>query len=209
MIYPPHYKCSIKRVVKPGFTLAELLIALAILGVIATFTIPKVLQAQQNQSNVAKAKEVASMLSAALKQHEAKGLLNSSTYGKDLFAYMNYVNYDTSSVIDVHPNYNAPTGTFNCSGGNPCIRLHNGSVLLAQGVYFSGTSSTHYISFLFDPDGVASGSSDDGPSKSVQFALYYNGLLRTRGTMIPNGCSSNNCTATPNSAYEPAWFHWD
>ena len=30
-----------------GFTLAELLVAIGILGVIATFTIPKVLQAQQ------------------------------------------------------------------------------------------------------------------------------------------------------------------
>lgn len=31
-----------------GFTLAELLIALGILGVIATFTIPKILSAQQD-----------------------------------------------------------------------------------------------------------------------------------------------------------------
>lgn len=33
-----------------GFTLAELLISLAILGVIATFTIPKILSSQQNGS---------------------------------------------------------------------------------------------------------------------------------------------------------------
>lgn len=43
-----------------GFTLAELLIALAILGVIATFTIPKILTTQQNSKYNAMAKEVAS-----------------------------------------------------------------------------------------------------------------------------------------------------
>lgn len=46
-----------------GFTLAELLIALAILGVIATFTIPKILQAQQNQKKQAILKETISIVS--------------------------------------------------------------------------------------------------------------------------------------------------
>jgi prepilin-type N-terminal cleavage/methylation domain-containing protein len=48
-----------------GFTLAELLIALAILGEIATFTIPKILSSQQNGTNKAKAKEAFSMVSSA------------------------------------------------------------------------------------------------------------------------------------------------
>lgn len=47
---------------QPGFTLAELLIALAILGVIATFTIPKILQAQQNQEKHAIYKETIAAL---------------------------------------------------------------------------------------------------------------------------------------------------
>lgn len=45
-----------------AFTLAELLIALAILGVIATFTIPKVLTANQNGTFKAIGKETAAML---------------------------------------------------------------------------------------------------------------------------------------------------
>lgn len=43
-----------------GFTLAELLIALLILGVIATFSIPKVLYASQNGKKIAILKEVIS-----------------------------------------------------------------------------------------------------------------------------------------------------
>ncbi|HEY9745532.1 MAG TPA: prepilin-type N-terminal cleavage/methylation domain-containing protein [Oculatellaceae cyanobacterium] len=48
-----------------GFTLAELLIALSILGLIATFTIPKVLVAQQDMTYRANAKDVAAAISAA------------------------------------------------------------------------------------------------------------------------------------------------
>lgn len=43
----------------PGFTLAELLIALGISGVIATFAIPKILAAQTNGKYKAVAKEAA------------------------------------------------------------------------------------------------------------------------------------------------------
>lgn len=45
-----------------GFTLAELLIALALLGIIAAFTIPKVLQSSASQEAVAKIRETVSTL---------------------------------------------------------------------------------------------------------------------------------------------------
>ena len=41
---------------KKGFTLTELLIAVALIGVIAVFTVPKVLNAQGNKENIAKTK---------------------------------------------------------------------------------------------------------------------------------------------------------
>lgn len=47
---------------RQGFTLAELLIALGILGVIATFTIPKVLSVQQDARKKAVIKEVVAIL---------------------------------------------------------------------------------------------------------------------------------------------------
>lgn len=54
------------RVTLEGFTLAELLIALLILGEIATFTIPKILSSSQNAQKNAVFKETIGALSEAL-----------------------------------------------------------------------------------------------------------------------------------------------
>jgi len=51
-----------KKSAEKGFTLAELLIALGILGVIAAFTIPKVLQATGSAQNSAAARDAVSTL---------------------------------------------------------------------------------------------------------------------------------------------------
>lgn len=51
-----------KKSAEKGFTLAELLIALGILGVIAAFTIPKVLQATGQSQNSAAARDAVSTL---------------------------------------------------------------------------------------------------------------------------------------------------
>ena len=48
-----------------GFTLAELLIALVILGIMATFTIPKVLQSQTNEKRIAISKETIALVYGA------------------------------------------------------------------------------------------------------------------------------------------------
>ena len=53
-----------------GFTLAELLIALAILGVIATFTIPKILDSGTDSKRNAIAKEIAATVSGAYQNYK-------------------------------------------------------------------------------------------------------------------------------------------
>lgn len=53
--YRDHY--SVRRAFS-GFTLADLVIALAILGLIATFTIPKIMVVQQAQQKKAIFKEI-------------------------------------------------------------------------------------------------------------------------------------------------------
>jgi len=190
--------------VRYGFTLAELLISLAILGVIATFTIPKILTAQQNSQYNAKAKEAAAMISAAYESYKQQGNTpNTNTSAGNLTPFMNYVAVDSSSSIDLM--YTDTTRA--CTGGYGCIKLHNGGMLLWASGGFMGTASTNAIYFYFDPDGIVTDGTTNGPGKSTCFWLYYNGRITsyanlTAGTIYAGG------TAGPNSSYDPPWFQW-
>lgn len=191
--------------VYPGFTLAELLIALAILGVIATFTIPKVLNSSQSSEYNSKAKEAAAMVSHALQMHRRAGRLSATTTSHDLTQYLNYIRVVTNGeLVDDVQTY----GNIACSTLRPCIRLHNGGVLLAQETYFDGEAPNHFIVFNFDPDGheTIPGSSG-GPGKSVAFLLYYNGRITTYANMYPNSTTSWGVYAS-NPDFDPPWFSW-
>ena len=182
---------------RSGFTLAELLIALTILGVIATFTIPKILVAQKNSQYIASTKEAISMLSAAYEAHQLKGLVTSSTTLGDLTQYMNYVSVDTSSIIDDIP----PVGTDNCATQN-CLLLHSGGKLFYGGPTFGGTGTTNYLWAVFDPDGKVSS------FKGVSIDILYNGRVATEGALTGTTvCNSWGCD-TPTAGYDPSWFNW-
>jgi prepilin-type N-terminal cleavage/methylation domain-containing protein len=66
-----------------GYTLAELLIALGILGVIAVFVIPKLLAIRSNQSYNSSAKEAAATISGAYQVYKSKYAVTSNTSGGD------------------------------------------------------------------------------------------------------------------------------
>jgi prepilin-type N-terminal cleavage/methylation domain-containing protein len=193
-----------------GFTLAELLIALAILGVIATFTIPKILSVQQNGTYNTKAKEAAAMVAVAHKQARLAGELSASTGIDDLTQYMNYVRTDTSTVVDHHQ----LAGTYTCGSeaAAQCLRLHSGAIMRYGNSIFTigGTNTTNAIWFSVDPDGTSDGTTN-GPGKAVEFWIYYSGRLATYGTMSSNTCQSISGTPTchnPNPALDPPWFSW-
>jgi prepilin-type N-terminal cleavage/methylation domain-containing protein len=157
-----------------GFTLAELLIALGVLGIIATFAIPKILNAQQAEKSNAVAKETIGAIATAYQNYKlAHPSANpTSTTAIDIAQYLNYLFVDTTSDLDAtEQNTDYP-----CVSAEPCYRLHNGSVLLATYSNFCDTSSHTFLSFLLDPDGVYSGDIT-GPSKSIRINLYYNGRI--------------------------------
>ena len=187
-----------------GFTLAELLIALAILGVIATFTIPKIMAGTQSSSNVAKGKEAAATISAAYQSAQLDNIISSTSKPSDLLPYMNYVSKITDGrLIDTVPGFTSRS----CDAVTPCVSLHGGGILWFKDNYwFGGSTPLNVIEFDFDPDGTYSGSTADSPGKSVQFTLYYNGLLTTRGQSKPNSCDNTGCLINPDASLDPSWF---
>lgn len=157
-----------------GFTIAELLIALLILGEIATFTIPKIIYAQQTQRFNAVIKEDLATVSQAIQLITLNGQLSSSMTSGALTQYMNYLALDTSSQIDDAYGY---AGSQTCSATQPCAKMANGSYIMFANCTFGGTSQTNNVVEMFmDPDGrVTSGGGATTDGKSVRAFIYYSG----------------------------------
>ncbi|MEB3285938.1 MAG: type II secretion system protein [Vampirovibrionales bacterium] len=186
-----------------GFTLAELLISLAILGIIATFTIAKVLNTQQDNGYNSAAKEAAAMLSGAYYSLQSSEGVTADTQIGDMTQFMNYVSVYTGLVDDAY------TDTFlNCATVNyGCLKLHNGGIVAYRAnVWFGGTDTTNGLPFFFDPDGEYGGTTN-GPGKSVSFFLFFNGRLVDRGN-IPAGTGNSLTTYGAAPSKTPPWFQW-
>jgi prepilin-type N-terminal cleavage/methylation domain-containing protein len=181
-----------------GFTLAELLISLAILGVIATFTIPKILSSQQNSKYNASAKEAASMISGAYQQYSLHNTVTAATKISDITPYMNYVSVDTTTTVD----YEQGGSTVQC-WPLICLRMHNGGILFFDGNdNFCGTNATNAVIFYFDADA-------NGPNKSVVFYQMATGRLQTWGQLSSTVYSGGACSPISQLAgTDPPWFSW-
>ena len=190
-----------------GFTLVELLIALTILGEIATFTIPKLINSQQNGQYNAIAKENFSVISSAFETMQLNGTLTTGTTAGALTQYMNYVKYvgDGSLTIDA-----VPTTTTKICDGSPyvCLKMHNGSVLAYRAdASFGGNSTTNAIFFLTDPDGRVTDGTTNGPGKGMSMFLYYSGRITDEGNLLAGTASSyTGYSADPTKV--PSWFSW-
>jgi prepilin-type N-terminal cleavage/methylation domain-containing protein len=185
-----------------GFTLTELLVSLLIIGEIATFTIPKVLYAQQNTAYRAGARDAAAAVSQAFFIARSKGG-DYNLKGADFTPYLNYVRYDTSTRIDGY--YTNATAFKDCSSAQPCIQLASGGMVMFDGNSFGGTNSTNAIWFRFDPDGKYTDGTTNGPGKPVEFFLYYSGRITTSIDCEPN---SSNASTTLTCTPTPPWFSW-
>ena len=192
----------------PGFTLAELLTVLAVLGVMASFTIPKVLIAQQTQHWNITLKEDASIVAGAFSAYQKDNLVASTFSSANITPYISYVKVDSTSQIDNIVAW----GTLDCSNpGHICLKLHNGSMMLVRpGEQLGGTGANNAVSVFFDPDGrVTAGSNwDDGIS--IGFTLFANGRLTTRGSPLSD--TAVNTWYNPFGSCvvcDPAWFSWN
>jgi prepilin-type N-terminal cleavage/methylation domain-containing protein len=189
---------------KYGFTIAELLISLGVLALIATFTIPKIINIQQTSKLSAIAKEDMGAVSGAYQLYIRDNGYSSSVSLNTLTTYINYVNNDTASIVDSYPGQ----ASIDCSSGWKCYRMHNGSVMAFDpGQTFGATDPLAVTYFYVDPDGVYSGSTN-GSGKSVVFFLYYNQRMSTLGNATAGAHDSFGTTYNPDPTKDPSWLTW-
>lgn len=171
-----------------GFTLAELLVALLILGEIAAFTIPKVLNAQQNGRKIAIAKEVMGTAGAIYTKLKMEGTLTTTT-GAAFARNMNYISEDRTSVIDDAPS--TGWGSLDCATWwAKCYKLHSGAIVGADDVGPMGSTSVNEsLWLLVDVD-----ASYQGDNSGFWINIHGNGWMTTDWLDRPN--------------LEPSWFHW-
>lgn len=114
---------------KTGFTLAELLIALVLLGLIATFTIPKILGSSDSSQKQAVFKETLSAIQLAFNQAVVNDEIR-TTADYDVFKdYLNHVKACT------------PLCSSGCSHADQ-NRSNEPGLLLHNGATFCGLNST-------------------------------------------------------------------
>lgn len=108
-----------------AFTLAELLIALSILGIIATFAIPKILTAQQNTRQKATFQETIAALNEVFIPACQQGLITEDNFGTYMMNHLNSVKICQDSMDE-----GCWFGTdLVGQSGMPGLVLHNGAVI--------------------------------------------------------------------------------
>jgi prepilin-type N-terminal cleavage/methylation domain-containing protein len=172
------------KIFATGFSIVELLITLAIMGLLAVFTIPPLFQVPASRSNTkytTMAKDVTLMVVSAYERYK---LVNPSVSPNMTFShltpYLNYLQLDlsNSSRVDGPLSGSWKTGSQTCGtqfvGTNRCYPLHNGGVIWICDLYSFGgiNTTTNAIWFNFDPDG-------SGPAEALQIWLTYGGRIYT------------------------------
>lgn len=166
--------------VKHGFSLAEILITLVILGVVAAFSISKTFTPLGKNTVNSKANQMMLRLAAAHQAYKMEGKLVSNTHFTDLIPYFNYVKIDSSTVIDEL--YTSSASRTCGSGSWYCLVFHDGSMLMYNdGQKFGGPGSGIYL--YYDPDGKRTDSTTNSAGKSLQFWITYDGRVRTSNTI--------------------------
>ena len=186
---------------KKGFTLSELLVSLAVLGLIAAFAVPKVLTTVGNSTLLANTKEAMSTISGAYESLKAdsNGVIPTS-FGLNMTTGIpSKMSYNQSGTYTKQNDGLADTFTvaaFPATAGAYAVRFANGAILAFNtGDTFMGTTGTQIgrVVFSVDSDGT-------GPNKPVPVVLGYDGRIFLPATAP----SSTAFTVAPFSNYVAA-----
>jgi prepilin-type N-terminal cleavage/methylation domain-containing protein len=177
-----------------GFTLAELLIALAILGIICTFALPKILQGQQDSRRKAVFQETFSTLADLSVIHARTGAVFANTTElKDYFrTRMNYAKICTVDP-DTEGCWTGGAGAGNADG----YVLHNGAYLIS----FNGGAGTDRETVAVDWNGASPPNTYGVDVIGITLCLGPNNCSATIGGTGPKGPGAIG----PSLGNESAW----
>lgn len=200
---------------KFGFTLAEVLITLGIIGIVAAMTIPNLMQKNQEKQTVAKLRAAQSILAQAIKAAEYE---NGTVDGWELkndsasaIKIANYLKPTLKIAIDCGINDNnghcVPNRMYKQLNGNnhgnyatsrrDCykIKLLNGTSVWWRGQ--AGKTETRLITFWVDVNGTKM---PNMYGKDLFVLGYENGGIRPLGAPDTNAHSTaeNSCKLTGN-----------
>lgn len=164
------------RIRLKGFTLAELLISLLILGEIATFTIPKILSAQQNGSKKAIIKETVATLNNVLYLGVQLGEISDTNPDSYILGKINAVKLCLNNVVaDACASQPLPHPAFSAYKG---AVLHNGALItVSNNGYMVG-----YEEVLIDWNG-ASAPNTINDDQFVMLIIYNNPSIGQSGRL--------------------------
>jgi prepilin-type N-terminal cleavage/methylation domain-containing protein len=133
-----------------GFTLAEMMITMTIIGVIAVMMIQMVFANTNNAGSLSRVKDISQQIQRAASTLQDINPTIATPTGIQVANLMNYVSTTTNAGDDTLITGFTSTSTIRCSqGGFQCYRFSNESVIL--------TSTTQRADgltlFIIDPDG--------------------------------------------------------
>jgi prepilin-type N-terminal cleavage/methylation domain-containing protein len=170
-----------------GFTLSELLVTLGILGLVATYTIPKVLTAQADKANITILKETWSSLASVVYEGTITGEMSAQGVTPYLMKRLNAVKQCPNGVFadgcmtqamkDHYDIYNS-----GCCGGSfygyPGVILSNGVMIWWVDKCCSGIGGDVSHKFLFDIDANAASPPNEFPKDLISgYANYGSAMI--------------------------------
>lgn len=190
-----------------GFTLSELLVALALLGVIAAFTLPKVFQNMGERETKAKLTEAVGVLEGTWYSVELSGDYNDSFYGS-IAPHINTVRGSPLSI-------NGAAGLYENLPSHPCsfgqLALDSGWLQLHTGQAIMGLRRVMYADMKYHIHTVPL-----FPVNTTPICIDVNGLSPPNeagrdvffGDFSPNGDFDSTAGAVFNPSLRGKRFLW-